>query len=144
MRAYIDSNIFVYAIFAHPTLGKTCKVILDDLQAGSLQGVVSTLVPTEVMSVVVEHAPSKAGVVVISIYSLPLIIVEVSQDILLSASEVALKFGLSGYDAIHVATSLKSNAGIIISNDDEIKRVKEIKLIKPLKYEQLRKKEQLQ
>lgn len=134
MRAYIDTNIFVYSMFAHPVFGETCREIVDDLEAGVIQGVASTLVPLEVMSVAVEHDPSKAGIAVNSLYSLPLTIVEVSQDILLSASEIVSKYNLAGYDATHVATSLKSDTQTIISNDDEFKRVKEVTLLKPLDY----------
>jgi len=139
LRAYVDSNIFVYSMFAHPIFGKACKKIIDDLQIGVLQGIASTLVPMEVMSVAIEHDPSKADVTVTSMYSLPLTIVEISQDILLLASNIALKYSLSGYDAVHVATCLKSDTQTMISNDDELKRVNEIKLIKPLDYEKLRK-----
>ena len=134
MKAYVDSNIFIYSMFAHHTYGKACKTIIDDLQAGSLKGVVSTLVPVEVAGVAVEHDPSKAGLAVNTLYSLPLTFVEISQEVLLSASNLASQHGLSGCDAVHVSTCLESESQVMISNDDELKRVDEITLVKPLNY----------
>jgi len=139
LKAYVDSNIFVYSMFAHPEYGGACKVIIDDLQNGVLVGVVSTLVPVEVMSVAVEHDPQKADLAVTVIYSLPLEIFGVDHDILSLASNLALRYGLSGYDAVHLATTRKAMVGDVISNDDDFRRVQEINLVKPLDYEEWKK-----
>lgn len=139
LKAYVDSNIFVYSMFAHPMYGGACKAVIDDLQNGVLVGVVSTLVPLEVMSVAVEHDPKKADLAVTIVYSLPLEIFGVDQTVLSSASDLALRYGLSGYDAVHLATARKAMVKNLISNDDDFRRVREIKLVKPLDYEKWKK-----
>jgi len=139
LKAYVDSNVFVYSMFAHPEYGGACKIITDDLQEGVLVGVVSTLVPVEVMSVAIEHDPEKADLAVTAIHSLPLEIFGVDRDILSLASNLALKYGLSGYDAVHLATTRKAKVRDIISNDDDFRRVQEINLVKPLDYEKWKK-----
>ena len=135
----MDSNIFVYSMFAHPEYGGVCKIITDDLQEGVLVGVVSTLVPVEVMSVAIEHDPEKADLAVTAIHSLPLEIFGVDHDTLSLASNIALRYGLSGYDAVHLATTRKAMVRDIISNDDDFRRVQEINLVKPLDYEKWKK-----
>lgn len=136
MRAYVDSNIFVYSMFAHPRYGLVCRVITEDLEGGLLQGVVSTLVLVEVMSVTIKHDPSKAETAVTSVYSLPLEILEMNRAVLSSASKLAFKYRLSGYDAVHIATSLEAEVGNVISNDDDLRKIPEITLVKPLDYEE--------
>ena len=139
MKAYVDSNIFVYSMFAHPRYGGVCKAIIDDLQDGVLVGTVSTLVPVEVMSAAVERDPEKADLAVTVIYSLPLEIFGVDHAILSLASNLALRYRLSGYDAVHLATARKAMVRNIISNDDDFRRVQEINLVKPLDYEKWKK-----
>ena len=132
----MDSDVFVYSMFAHPEYGGACKVVIDDLQNGVLVGVVSALVPVEVMGVAVEHDPRKADLAVTVVYSLPLEIFGVDHDILSLASDLALRYGLGGCDAVHVATTRKAMVGDIISNDDDFRGVQELNLVKPLGYEE--------
>ena len=134
MKAYVDTNIFVYSMFAHPRYGLACRSIIDDLENGTLEGVVSTLVPVEVMSVAVKYDPSKAELAVTCVCSLPLEILEISRPVLSMAPGIALKHRLSGYDAVHVATSLEADISNFISNDDDFSGVREITLVKPLDY----------
>jgi len=134
LKVYLDSNIFVYSMFAHPQFGKACKSILDDVENGVLEGVVSQLVPVEVMSVAVRHDPSEATTAITAIYSLPLQIMNVGQTVLSLACKLASKYSISGYDAVHIATALNSGTENIISNDGLLSRVHEIKLTKPLEY----------
>lgn len=138
MRAYIDTNIFIYSMFAHPEYGLACKTVISDLEEDRIEGGISTLVPVEVLGVAIKYEPSKAKLAVAAIYSLPLKVLEISPRILYLASELALKYHLSGYDAVHVATSIEAGFEYIISNDEDIKKVKEIKLIKPMEYEEER------
>ena len=139
MKAYVDSDIFVYSMFAHPEYGGACKVVIDDLQNGVLVGVVSTLVPVEVMSVAVEHDPRKADLAVTVVYSLPLEIFRVDHDVLSLASDLALRYRLSGCDAVHLATTRKATVGDIISNDDDFRGVQGINVVRPLDYEEWKK-----
>lgn len=141
MRAYVDTNIFVYSMFAHPKFGLACKAVIDDLEDYEIEGVISTLVPVEVLGVAVKYEPPKAKLATTSIYSLPLKILEINSNILSLASETALKYNLSGYDAVHVATSIKAGVEYFISNDDDLERVDEIKLLKPLEYKEWKKRE---
>ena len=135
MKVYVDSNIFVYSMFAHPEYGSACRTVTEDLENGTLEGVVSALVPVEVMSVAIKHDPSKGELAVTSVCSLPLKILGISRDILFQAPGIAVRYNLNGYDAVHIATALEAEARHVISNDDDLARIREITLVKPLDYE---------
>ncbi len=113
--------------------------ISSESEEDKIEGIISTLVPVEVLGVAVKYEPSKAKLALTSIYSLPLKALEIGSNVLYLASEIARRYNLSGYDAVHVAASIEAGAEYFISNDDCIKRVKEIKLVKPLEYEKWRK-----
>ena len=135
MKVYVDSNVFVYSMFAYPAFGSACRIVTEDLENGTLEGVVSALVPVEVMSVAIRHDPSKAELAVTSVCSLPLKILEISRDILFQAPGIAIRYDLSGYDAVHIATALEAEVRHFISNDNDLARIREITLVKPLDYE---------
>lgn len=139
LRVYIDTNVFIYTIFAHPLFGKECKGVIDDVEEGKIEAIVSTLVPIEVMSVIADMEPSKSRTALESIYSLPLRIVDASSEILLLAAELAEKHRVGGYDAVHIATSITERADCIITNDRQFRRVKEVKITSPSQYATFRK-----
>ncbi len=47
MTRFIDTNVFIYALTAHPRFGKTAKTILERLEQGE-QAITSTLVLCEI------------------------------------------------------------------------------------------------
>jgi len=53
--------------------------------------------------------------------------------------KIALRYHLSDYDAIHVATSLEANINNFISNDDDFRRIRELTVVKPLNYKEWKK-----
>jgi predicted nucleic acid-binding protein len=48
LRAFIDTNVFIYAIELHPTFGETAGRVLGMVDSGELEGVTSSLVILEV------------------------------------------------------------------------------------------------
>lgn len=48
MRAFIDANVFIYALEKHPGYGEKAKTILEKVDAGEVDGYISTLVLLEV------------------------------------------------------------------------------------------------
>lgn len=47
MARFVDTNIFIYALMAHPIFGKTAKKILERIEKGE-PAITSTLVMCEV------------------------------------------------------------------------------------------------
>ena len=48
MKAFIDTNVLVYALERHPRYGEKARMILEKVDAGEVEGVISTLVLMEV------------------------------------------------------------------------------------------------
>ncbi|MCW4050821.1 MAG: type II toxin-antitoxin system VapC family toxin [Candidatus Bathyarchaeota archaeon] len=48
MKAFIDTNVFIYALEEHPRFGEQSSLILGRVDSGEVEGVVSTLVLMEV------------------------------------------------------------------------------------------------
>lgn len=134
MKAYIDTNIFIYSMFADPKMGPHCKRLIDDVEEDKTSGVICQLVPIEVLSIAMERDPSKADIALAAIFSLPLIFLNVDHTMLMKAADVARKYRLTGYDATHVAAALMSQVDFLISNDQAIRRVKEIRVLRPDEY----------
>ncbi len=49
MSYYVDTNIFDYSALAHPTYGKACKCIIDDIQNRKIKAYCGFLVPIELL-----------------------------------------------------------------------------------------------
>lgn len=98
----------------------------------------STLVPIEVMSVILDIEPSKSKTALESLYSLPIKVVEASSEIVLLANELAVKYRIGGYDAVHIATSMAERADYVITNDRRLNRIKEAQIIPSSQYAKIR------
>jgi predicted nucleic acid-binding protein len=133
-RVYIDTNIFDYVVLRHPTYGKACKEILDDI--GSFLDVACSLqVPVEILGSLSEIDKNIAFKALVGFFSFRIKLVEISEKILLDAGKISFKTGINGYDAVHVATMKEENIKTIITeNYSDFKKIKGIKIIRPLDY----------
>lgn len=132
---YLDTNIWIYAIMAHPKYGKKCMQILEDLEKGKLEVVISVQVLSEVANVLyrrfgVRDTVNHVG----AILSYPLKVIDVTPDIVVRAAEYSKNYGILPYDGIHVASALSSFVTEIISADGEFDKVDIIKRVDPLEF----------
>ncbi len=134
MRIYIDTNVFLYAIFADPSLGVSCKKILKAVEERLFECVISPLVPTEILAVAVRKRPETAETILDAIFSLPLIVYPIDRTVLSEAVRIAAKYSLTGYDSVHLATAKLASATRFITNDRAIQGVKEVQIIAPMKF----------
>jgi uncharacterized protein len=129
--AYVDSNVFLY-----PTLYtekepkvKMAKEILLSIERGELRAFTSTLTWDEVVWIVrkamgKDEAISQ-GQKLLGFINLEFICAD--ENILSQAQALMTKYNLSPRDSIHVASALDRKLKIIISDDEDFDRVKEIK-----------------
>jgi predicted nucleic acid-binding protein len=130
---YIDTNVWIYAITAHPKYGKKCKEVLEKIEKGKLDAMISVQVLCEVAGVLY----SQFGVrdvtkQVISIASYPMEITDVTPDIVIKAAEYARDYKILPYDGIHIASALSRMITDFLSADKELDKVKIIKRVNPL------------
>jgi predicted nucleic acid-binding protein len=134
---YIDTNIFDYSALAHPVYGKACKQIIDDIQNGKIEAYCSFLVPIELLGSLARIDKKKAAVAVAAFLSLPISMIPIDEWILKDATGIMVDSGVS-YDSIHAACMRRKGLDTIITEDTtDWKKIKNVKIVKPLEYEKL-------
>lgn len=124
----LDSNIFSYHFHKHPIFGPLAKEIFDALSINKLRAVTSIITLTEILSVKV--VGSRVKQLEIQFSETPnLTTLDVNHEIASEAAKIRREYGLRLPDAIQLATAVVTNQQAFISNDDKLKRVKEIKVI---------------
>jgi len=134
---YIDTNIFDYSALAHPVYGKACKHIIDDVQNGKIEAYCSFLVPIELLGSLARIDAEKAAIAVAAFFSLPISMIQIDEWILQEAASIMLDSGIS-YDSIHAACMRRNGLDTIITEDaKDWKKIKSVKIIRPLEYSRL-------
>lgn len=115
---FVDTNIFIYALTAHPTFGQTAKRILERVENGE-EVVTSTLVLCEIAWVL--EAMGKQGEIkptLEKIFSYNTIeTIEVStDDILMGANNMSV-YNVDFNDGVNIALMMRSGISEVYSND---------------------------
>lgn len=130
-KAGIDSMCFIYHFEANTNYGELVKELFGKLQEKKLSAVTSVLTLAEILSfenlqknrILFEEEKSK-------LHSTPnLNIIPVDEKIAEATSILKYKYSLTLPDAIQLATAVITGQKAFISNDNRLKRVKEIKVI---------------
>jgi predicted nucleic acid-binding protein len=137
MRFYVDTNIFVYSALAHPVCGKACKQIIDDVQNEKIEACCGFLVPIELLGSLSRIDTDKAAIAVAAFFSLPINMMQIDERILRDAAGIMVDSGIS-YDSIHAACMRREGLDTIITEDfTDWKKIKNVKIIRPLEYHKL-------
>jgi predicted nucleic acid-binding protein len=132
---YIDTNIWVYAIIAHPKYGEKCKQILKKIEAKKLEAAISTQVLGEVAGVLYNKYKVKDTTSQLNaILSYPIDIYIVYPDTIRVAAEYARDYGITPYDGIHIALAVENNITDMISADKELDKVELIRRTGPTEF----------
>jgi len=125
IRAYIDTNIFIYAIFHHSQYGKACERILCerilyDANKYNLEGYGSYLVAIELLGSISKVDPKVASSAVKDYLAMNIKLLEINEIILSIAGLINTIVNIR-YDAIHLALMMVNGIDLIITNDlDEL------------------------
>lgn len=125
----LDANILIYHLRAHPSFGKPATRLLAECK--KRQSIVSALIFSEIFVSLFEQKDTN----LIEKYrtfldSFPrLNIVPANKKICLLAAQLRAAYRLKTPDAIHIATAIDSGCDYFITNDDHLKKVKEIKIL---------------
>jgi len=134
---YIDTNIFDYSALAHPVYGKACKHIIDDIQNEKIEALCGFLVPIELLGSLAQIDMEKASIAVAAFFSLPINMIQIDEWILRDAASIMLESGVS-YDSVHAACMRRKGLDTIITEDiKHWKKIKNMKVIRPLDYQKL-------
>lgn len=138
---YLDTNVIGYAIESHQKYGKSCKVILEDIQTGKLKAACSILVLSELIGVVgkINKELRKLGrpeldirANIDAVLSLPIIWLDLEIFIIKRAAEFSQN--ISGADKVHSASMEINGVNEIISADVDFDEMTFLRRIDPLEY----------
>jgi predicted nucleic acid-binding protein len=117
---FVDTNVFIYALTAHPAFGQTAKRILERIEKGE-ETVTSTLVLCEISWVL--EAMGKQGSItptlekILSYKSLKT--VEVTPDDLLMGANNMADYGVDFNDGVNMALIMRLGVSEVYSNDQK-------------------------
>jgi predicted nucleic acid-binding protein len=116
--SFVDTNIFIYALTAHPSFGQTAKCILERIEKGE-EAITSTLVLCEIAWVL--EAMGKQGSIestMQKIYSFKsLKPIEITSDDLLMGANNMGAYRLEFNDGVNVALMIRTGICEVYSND---------------------------
>lgn len=121
----LDTSVFIYHLEANAKYLSLTRTVLQNIQSGRSQGVISTVT---IMELTVQPWRMNRGDVArqyeVLLMNFPhLSVVEVSRDIARRAAQLRAKYNLRPADALQVATALVSGAEVWISNDKKLRRL---------------------
>jgi predicted nucleic acid-binding protein len=123
-KAYIDTNIFVYATLKHPDFGNDCQQILRDVNKAIFAAYGSNFVAIEILGTLAKIDAPKASKGVQSYLKSPILNLAVDARVVEFAGFITEVVNIR-YDAIHAATMLLNGVNTIITNDiDHWKKLK--------------------
>lgn len=154
-RIYIDTNIFLYSAFNHPDFGESCKIFLERVDLGKIEGYVSDFVLNEVfhklmVAEVTKKFTMSTGEAISYIRGNPKVIseletiweemklIEESNIVILKNItvfpefvQISREYNLMATDAFHVTVMKKSGIKNIATFDKDSERVDFIRVWKP-------------
>lgn len=126
----IDSMLFVYYFEGTPKLVDYSEKVLAKIKEGHQEGVMSLIGIIEIIT-----GPKRLKNFALAqryknlIATFPhLTIVNLNDNIVELASDLRGKYGIATPDAIHIATAIDARAAKFVTNDRDLKRVKEIRV----------------
>ena len=118
IRAYIDTNIFVYAILHHPEYGNICSKILEDFKDKVYEPYGSMMVALELFGSLSKINPSIARKATELYLSLDITILPLNTEALTLALLINEVVNIR-YDAVHAAIMILNDIPVIITNDTD-------------------------
>ena len=129
----LDTNIFIYHFEENPAYATYTEDLFNRIESGRVRAVTSALTLHEILT-----GARKAGnPELVSIYrnllgSFPnLHFVPFDASLADISSDLRARYGLRTPDAIQVATAIHQRADTFVTNDEGLRRIKEIKITLP-------------
>ena len=130
MKVVLDTNVILNGIKGIKADAK----ILKEIDRGNILACFSTVNLAEVYFVLLKLLRNKADSIYDTIIDSKIDLILPDSTIAKSAAVNKNNYDFSLGDSFVLATALQINADCIITNDGDFKRVKEVKVVKPLEY----------
>ncbi|RLE60245.1 MAG: hypothetical protein DRJ35_03835 [Thermoprotei archaeon] len=116
--AYIDTNIFVYAILHHPVFGNEAERIVRDAVRGRFEAYGSLLVAIELLGALSKINVNKASIATEAYLQLDVRLLGIDHLTVKVATIINRLTGIK-YDSVHAALMFLNNIDTIITNDEK-------------------------
>lgn len=125
----LDTNIFIYYFNEDKNLGPKAKLIIDRLSSKQLKAYTNITTLAEILSSpdLSEEAVKETRKLFLSIPNLE--IYSVDENIAVESSKIRRNYNFRLLDAIQIATALSAEAKVFITNDEKLKKFKEIEIM---------------
>jgi len=126
---YLDANVFLNAILNREKEGEKARDLIQKIEKGDMTACTSALSFDEVFWSVKKHRDfEKALKATKAFLEIPnLIFLDVNNEIIWLAYNLAEKYKIDPRDAIHLACALNHGVFTLVSEDKDFDKVKEIK-----------------
>lgn len=124
----VDTNIFIYYFQKHPQFGSTAKELLLRLAKNQAQIITSVISLIEILS----FKTTKQKIIRLEhelTHIAKLDMIEVSHEIGKKAASIRREYGFRLADAIQLATAVEHKADVFITNDQQLKQFKPLKIL---------------
>jgi predicted nucleic acid-binding protein len=123
--------VFIYHLEDHPTYAPLTQLLFEAWEEGRNLGITSVITLFEILV-----KPKREGLEEVAQDYLELLttypnltIVEVDLEVAKLAAELRAKYRIRTPDALQLATALQAKAGGFITNDERLKRIKELEVV---------------
>lgn len=129
---FIDTSPIIYYIEAHQRFGPLSKKVVNAFQSGNLNAFSSVITLAEVLPKPIEHGDEQLARKFAEFlkYGKNLIMLEISEGIAENAGKLRGMYPfLKTVDALQISAAIDSGADAFLTNDNKLRRIKEIKVL---------------
>lgn len=124
----LDTSLFIYFLEQNPKFYKASEVYFNKLEKRTIKAVTTILTLTEILSY--ENLIIPEDKIITEFFNTPnLTVLEVNQQIAVEAARIRREYKFKLADSIQLATAKYSKAKAFITNDEGLKKFKELKVI---------------
>lgn len=124
----LDTNIFIYFFEQNPRFYQTARGYFEKLEKGLIKASTTILTLTEILSF--RNPAIAEDKLVAEFFDTPnLTVFDINRIIAVEAARIRRTYQFRLADSIQLATAQYSKADIFITNDEKIKKFKELKVI---------------
>lgn len=124
----LDTSLFIYFLEKNPQFYDSARAYFSKLEKNLFKAVTTILTLTEILSF--RNPIITEDKLVIEFFDTPnLTILEVNREISIESARIRRTYGFKLADSIQLATAKYAKAKVFITNDERLKKFKELKVI---------------
>ncbi|MGI0480780.1 type II toxin-antitoxin system VapC family toxin [Geminocystis sp. CENA526] len=130
-RIFLDTAPVIYYVENHPIYGDVMQKVIDRLDDGSLKGIISPVTLAECFIIPLKQQQKKIlqDFADFLLHHQSINMVTIETNIALLAAQLRVQYGLKLPDAFQIATAIRSNCDVFLTNDQQIRRVADLQIL---------------